>query len=136
MSISFKSIPVKPFKISSHKSYLLCFSSLSIKRVLFLSLLSMYYLIFSALYQCLPLLFNLEQCSSNSFMHREGLTVVRLRLLCFCLGCSWQPVLVCGSQEACSSNKQSGDPVWLSVSCVDWVGGCVGELNKERLSRA
>uniref|UniRef100_A0A0V1KK83 Uncharacterized protein n=1 Tax=Trichinella nativa TaxID=6335 RepID=A0A0V1KK83_9BILA len=85
----------------------------------------MYYLIFSALYQCLPLLFNLEQCSSNSFMHREGLTVVRLRLLCFCLGCSWQPVLVCGSQEACSSNKQSGDPVWLSVSCVDWGVHCV-----------
>ena len=80
MSISFKSIPVKPFKISSIKTkrYLLCFSSLSIKKLY----ISLYYQCITwsgalCTFVSLWCLIQTTVVSSDSFIHWEGLTVER-----------------------------------------------------------
>ena len=80
MSISFKSIPVKPFKISSIKTkrYLLCFSSLSIKKLY----ISLYYQCITwsgalCTFVSLWCLIQTTVVSSDSFIHWEGLKVER-----------------------------------------------------------
>jgi len=131
VSISFKSIPFKLFKIASHKTqkifivflifrYLICVCMQVWMYVCMnVTIHAIYnsYLIWSFLYRCLPLVFNSGHCSPLWFFYYEGLTVQRpgtsvlLSHLCLLFGLQpavWAPI------SDSLQNKQLGEHVWLS----------------------